>query len=230
MAETKRVMRPVDALDTAGDHMAEMLRRTDELLAEWSRFGVAVRAQVEREASHIGEAVGEAVEGAVRRATATSVDRAFSDQLGAKLASLSSEITKVETRARAASRAITDQRRGDRAILYGLAVAILLANGLLVALLLRQPPAPIAEPVPIAVPAPAPAPEIAPPAPTAGSAAPIESDTKPEVKPEPAKSLKSDVPTKIDDSAKPPPNKGVKTGPPKGAALKMLTTPTAKKP
>jgi hypothetical protein len=237
MAETKRVypVRPADALDTASDHMAEMLRRTDELLVEWSRFGTAVRAQVEREANHIGEAVGEAVEGAVRRAAATGIDRAFSEQVGAKLAALSAEIAKLETRARAASRAIGEQQRGDRVILYGLGGAMLIAIGLIVAPLLRQPPTALApEPVPVAVPAPAPAPEIAPPtaAPSVGSAAAIEPDPKPD----PAKAAPTKVePAKADpnpsgDAVKPPINKGVKVGPPTGRAAKMLALPPAKKP
>ena len=37
------------ALDDVSDHLGEVLRRADELLADWSRFGAQVRVQVERE-------------------------------------------------------------------------------------------------------------------------------------------------------------------------------------
>jgi hypothetical protein len=168
MPEAKRVPRP-DPLDTASEQMAELLRRADTLLAEWSQFGAAVRVQVEREAAQVGAAVCDATDQAVRRAAAEGTSRAISEQLGKQLAALSTEVGKLETRARAASRAIAEQRRGDRVLLYGLAAAVLIANVLLVALLLREPAAVIAEPVPVASPiAPAPTPE---PSPAAGSAA-----------------------------------------------------------
>ena len=35
-------------LDDVSDHLGEVLRRSDELLAEWSRFGAQVRTQVDR--------------------------------------------------------------------------------------------------------------------------------------------------------------------------------------
>lgn len=140
-------------LDAASDHMAQILRRSDALLAEWSQFGAAVRAQVEREAGRIGDVVGNAVDTAVDRATASAIDRAVSERLGAQLSALSTEVTKLESRARAAGRAMTEHKRTDRGILIGLVVAVLLANGLLIALLVRRPaqPAMIApEPVPVA--------------------------------------------------------------------------------
>jgi len=37
------------SLDDVSDHLGEVLRRADELLAEWSRFGAEVRTQVDRE-------------------------------------------------------------------------------------------------------------------------------------------------------------------------------------
>jgi len=160
MPEPKRTLRP-DPLDTASEHMAELLQRADELLLEWSKFGAGVRAQVDREAQQIGGAVCDAVDQAVRRAAADGTARAISDQLGAQLAAVSAEVAKLETRARAASRAIAEQRRGDRTLLYGLGAAMFVVIALLVALLLRQPettvvPAP-AEPVatPVIVPSPA---------------------------------------------------------------------------
>jgi hypothetical protein len=236
MAEAKRAIRAVDALDTAGDHLAEMLRRTDALLAEWSQFGAAVRAQVEREATQIGSAVGDAVESAVRRATSAGVDRAFADQLGAKLAALSAEIAKVETRARAASRAITDQHRGDRGLLYGLGAVILIANGLVIALLLRSSPlpapAPVVEPAPVVAPPIVPAPEVAPPAP----------EKKAEAEPAPEKPVVSEAdrpdtkqpagkPSIERDVVKSPPaHKAVKLGPPTPRGAKPLAIPQAKKP
>jgi hypothetical protein len=158
MAETKRAPardpRTRD-LDTATDHMAEILRRSDALLAEWSQFGVAVRAQVEREAMRVGDVVGAAVDGAAARATTAAVDRALTERIGTQLAAISAEVGKLETRARAASRAISEQRRSDRALLIGVIVAVLIANGLLVVLLLRKPAAaaPLApEPVPVLAP------------------------------------------------------------------------------
>jgi uncharacterized low-complexity protein len=166
MPEPKRVIRP-EPLDTASDHMAEMLRRADELLLEWSTFGAGVRAQVDREAQNIGNAVCDAVDMAVRRAAAEGTARAISDQLGTQLAAVSAEVAKLETRARAASRAIAEQRRGDRVLLYALIGAVVIANVLLVVGLLRKPTV-IAEPtvskplVPEAI-VPAPEPVVAPP-------------------------------------------------------------------
>jgi hypothetical protein len=84
--------------------------------------------QVEREAAQVGAAVCDATDQAVRRAAAEGTSRAISEQLGKQLAALSAEVGKLETRARAASRAIAEQRRGDRVLLYGLAAAVLIAN------------------------------------------------------------------------------------------------------
>lgn len=149
MRETKRVIRSAEALDGVSDHMGEILRRADELLADWSRFGAQVRAQVDREAQQLGHAVARAVDDAVARATTTGVDRAIADQIGAKLSALSTEIVKLESRTRAASRAIAEEKRGDRRVLWGVAVGVLAANGLLLALLLRTPAAPtIVQPEP----------------------------------------------------------------------------------
>ena len=46
------------ALDDVSDHMGEVLRHADALLAEWQGFSAKVRAQVEHEARTIGDAVG----------------------------------------------------------------------------------------------------------------------------------------------------------------------------
>lgn len=150
MPEPKRAVRP---LDTASDHLAEMLHRADELLLEWSKFGAGVRAQVDREAQQIGNAVCDAVDLAVRRAAAEGTARAITEQLGAQLAAVSAEVAKLESRARAASRAVAEQRRGDRGLLYGLIAAVLIANVMLVVVLLRKPaPVIITEPAPMAKP------------------------------------------------------------------------------
>ncbi len=159
LPEAKRAVRP-DPLDTASDHMAELLRRADELLLEWSKFGAGVRAQVDREAQNIGGAVCDAVDLAVRRAASDGTARAISDQLGTQLAAVSAEVAKLETRARSATRAIAEQRRGDRTLLYGVIAAVLIANALLVVLVLRNPaPVILPEPVPVATPV-APAPTV----------------------------------------------------------------------
>ena len=139
------------ALDDVSDHLGEVLRRADELLAEWSRFGAQVKTQVEREAA----AIGEVVEGAIGRVGATGIDRAIGDRLRA----LTVEIEKLEQRARAASRAAAEQRDADRRILWGVVAGIVLANALLLVLILRRPDAPpVPEPIRIDPPAPAVAP------------------------------------------------------------------------
>lgn len=143
MPEPKRAVRP-EPLEVASDRMAELLRRADDLLLEWSSFGASVRAQVEREAAQLGDVVVDATEVAVRRAAAEGTSRAIADQLGKQLGALAAEVGKLETRARAATRALGEQRRGDRRLLYGLAGALLVANGLLVVLLIRNPPPVIA--------------------------------------------------------------------------------------
>jgi hypothetical protein len=145
------------ALDDVSDHLGEVLRRADDLLAEWGRFGAQVRGQVEREAA----AIGEVVDSAVGRAAATGIDRAIGDRLRA----LTTELERIEQRTRAASRAVVEQRDADRRILWAVVAGIVLANALLVVLILRKPEAaPVAEPIRLDAPAPSPA---APPAPSA---------------------------------------------------------------
>jgi hypothetical protein len=233
MLEAKRMPRP-DPLDTASDQMAELLRRADALLAEWSRFGAAVRVQVEREAAQVGAAVCDATDLAVRRAAAEGTSRAISDQLGKQLAALAAEVGKLETRAKAASRAIAEQRRGDRALLYGLAAAMLIANVFLVVLLLRKPVAIVAEPVPVAAPI---APAVVPaPAPEAGSAVAPPDDAAIELHRDPRSATepkRGDVPvanearadggaTKAADAAKGAIKPVIKQGPPAGAKAPSL--------
>lgn len=143
------------ALDDVSDHLGEVLRRADDLLAEWGRFGAQVRDQVEREAA----AIGEVVDGAVGRAAATGIDRAIGDRLRA----LTAEIERIEQRTRAASRAVVEQREADRRILWAVVAGIVLANALLVVLILRKPEAaPVAEPVRLDASAPSPAAAAAP--------------------------------------------------------------------
>lgn len=138
------------ALDDVSDHLGEVLRRADDLLAEWSKFGTAVRAQVEREAA----AVGEVVEGAIGRAATAGIDRAIGDRLHA----LTVELERLEQRTRAASRAVVEQREGDRRLLWAVVAGIILANVLLVVLILRRPEAaPVAEPIRMDAPATQPA-------------------------------------------------------------------------
>src|SRR3954465_14765093 len=133
------------ALDDVSDHLGEVLRRADGLLAEWGRFGAQVREQVEREAA----AIGEVVDGAVGRAAATGIDRAIGDRRRA----LTPGLERIEQRARAASRAVVEQRDADRRILWAVVAGIVLANALLVGLILRKPPAaPAAEPARLAAP------------------------------------------------------------------------------
>ena len=128
------------ALDDVSDHLGEVLRRADELLAEWSRFGAQVRAQVDGEVA----AIGEVIDGAVTRAANTGLDRAIASRLRA----LTAEIDRLEQRTRAASRAVVEQRDTDRRVLWIVVAGIVVANVLLIALLLRKPEAaPVAEPI-----------------------------------------------------------------------------------
>lgn len=150
MPEPKRM--PAEAaLDDVSDHLGVVLQRADELLAQWSTFGTAVRGQVEREAAAIGEAVAGAVDTAVARATATGIDRAITDQVGSRLTALTAEIARLEARTRAAARGVADQRMGDRRLLWVVIGGIVLANALLVAILLRRPAAVPAPPEPAKV-------------------------------------------------------------------------------
>jgi hypothetical protein len=128
------------ALDDVSDHLGLVLRRADDLLAEWSRFGAQVRTQVDREVI----AIGEVVDGAVTRAASAGLDRAIADRLRA----LTTEIERLEQRTRAASRAVAERRDGDRRVLWIVVAGIVVANALLVALLLRKPDAAlVADPI-----------------------------------------------------------------------------------
>ena len=95
MPEPKRA-RAEAALDDVSDHLGVVLQRADELLVQWSTFGAAVRGQVEREAAAIGDAVAGAVDTAVARASASGIDRAITDQVGARLTALEGRVTKLE--------------------------------------------------------------------------------------------------------------------------------------
>jgi hypothetical protein len=155
------------ALDDVSDHLGEVLRHADELLADWSRFGAQVRTQVDAEVS----AIGEVVDGAVMRAANAGVDRAIADRLKA----LTGEIERLEQRTRAASRAVADHHAADRRVLWAVVAGVVIANALLVLLLLRKPelaPPAAVEPVRVetAQPAPIEPPAAAPVVPTAGSA------------------------------------------------------------
>ena len=143
MREAKRSRTAETALDEVSDHMGEVLRRADDLLAEWSRFGEIVHVQVEREANAIGDAVASAVEGATMRGVAASVDRVLAEQIGQRIASLTAEIGRLEARSRAVTRTLADERTQDRRILWIVAGGVVIANVLL-ALMLLRPPAPSA--------------------------------------------------------------------------------------
>ncbi len=189
MREPERVASAA-ALDSISDHLGVVLQRADELLAEWSAFGAGVRSQVEREAAAIGDSVAAAVDGAVVRATVAGIDRAVTDHVGARLAALTAELARLEQQARAAGASLGHQRRGDRRGLWVVAAGVLIANVLLVALLVRNQPAPppsaeptrvewIAPPTAPAVESPAtgsPTPARTPPPPAPMQAPPIPAD------------------------------------------------------
>lgn len=138
------------ALDDVSDHLGEVLRRADRLLADWSAFGAKVRDQVDREARTVGLAVASSVDSAVRGVA----DKAIGEQIEARLSALTVELGKLEQRSRAAMRALElergSQRRTGWLALVAL-VGIAVANVLLVRLLLRDAPVQ----APLVVPAPA---------------------------------------------------------------------------
>ncbi len=140
------------ALDDVSDHMGEVLRQADALLAEWSGFATKVRAQVEHEARTIGDAVGGAIDEAIARGVDEAVARAMGDRLAGQLAQLANELTKIESRARAAARSVADQRTTDRRAWWLLGGGVALANALLVLILLKPAPAPAPPPEPPATP------------------------------------------------------------------------------
>ena len=182
MREPKRVPpstppTPERALDDISAHLGEVLRRADDLLAEWSRFGDAVRVQVDREAQAIATTVGDSIDHAVIR----GVEKAVFDQIGNRVNAISAELGRIEARSRALARAASDERSRQRLLLWAILGGIVGANVLLAVLLLRgggdRAPAPAA--LPATTPAPAVidagAPAAPPPAPAAtdgsGSAA-----------------------------------------------------------
>jgi hypothetical protein len=159
-----------EQLDDVSAQLAEILRHADQLLDEWARFGVQVRAQVEREAQAVGDAAARAVDASAQRL------------VHQQLATLTAELGKLETRARAAGRAIAIERARERVWLVGIAAGVAVAIVLLVVLVLRSPaPPPVQplapEPIPTVVPAATPidagVPD-APPPPPADAAAPAD--------------------------------------------------------
>lgn len=119
------------ALDDVSEQLGEVLRRADRLLAEWSAFGTKVREQVDREARGIGVAVANSVDGAVRGVADTAIAE--------RLAALTAELGRLEQRSRAAHRALVEERAASRRIAWIAIAGIVLANGLLAMLLLRDP-------------------------------------------------------------------------------------------
>jgi len=128
------VASPERQLDDISDHLGEVLRRADDLLAEWSRFGDAVRAQVDREAQAIATTVGDSVDRAVIR----GVEKALVDQVGVRVNAIATELGRVEARARALARTATEDRTRQRALLWAILAGIIGANALLAVLLLRD--------------------------------------------------------------------------------------------
>ena len=198
-----REARKVEMLDEVSDHLGEVLRRADALLAEWSRFGVAVQAHVEREARSIGDAVASSVDRAVTQATLTSVDRALADQITGRLQALATELSRLEARTRAAANTVQRERTTDRRILWGVAAGIVITIGLLVVVLLRPPVAmapPAPEPLRIETPAvEAPAASVDPASGSAVSAGSGSAGSANATQP-----ADSSAPTKPDSSAKSP--------------------------
>ena len=167
MREPKRLPpTPERALDDISSQLGEVLRRADDLLAEWSRFGDAVRAQVDREANAIATTVGDSIDHAVIR----GVERALVEQVGTRVNAIATELGRVEARTRALARTATDDRTKQRWLLWGILGGIVAANVLLAIVLLRGPAAAPAPPPAPATVAPAQPPPPAPtPAPAAGS-------------------------------------------------------------
>lgn len=141
-----REARKVEMIDDVSDHLAEVLRRADALLAEWSKFGASVQMQVEREARAIGDTVASSVENAVTAATLTTVDRALADQITARLRTLAAELDRLEQRTRTAANGVKRERSIDRKILWLVVAGILGANVLLVLLYVRGPDTIVAPP------------------------------------------------------------------------------------
>jgi hypothetical protein len=141
-----REARKVDMLDDVSDHLAEVLRRADALLAEWSKFGAAVQDQVQREARAIGDAVASSVEGAVTAATLTAVDRALAEQINGRLRALAAELDRLEQRTKTAANGVKRERSIDRKILWIVVAGVVAANALLVLMFVRDPDTIVAPP------------------------------------------------------------------------------------
>jgi hypothetical protein len=157
---------PARALDDVSAQLAEMLRHADALLDDWMRFGAEVRARVERETAGIGAVVAQAVDGASERA------------LAMRLATVSTELERLEQRIRAASRIAAEQRTTDRRILAGIAAGVGVVIALLVVLVLRGPTASQVTP-PQPMPVVAPPVDAAPPPPPADAPPPPPPDAAP---------------------------------------------------
>ena len=131
--------KPARELDDVSAQLAEVLRHADALLDDWRRFGAEVRERVDHEAATIGTAVAAGVDAASERA------------LAQRLASVSSELERLEGRLRASARSSAQQRTTDRQLLAGIAIGLGIVIALLVVLVLRHPEPPqiIQPPVPM---------------------------------------------------------------------------------
>lgn len=126
-------------LDATSERFGELLRRADQLLVEWARFGSEVRAQVEREARTVGTAVAGAVDSAMSEVASRGVDRVLAERLGSQLATLGEEVTRLESRLRGVARATAERERSWRWQWWVLAGGVAVANLLIVVGLVIQP-------------------------------------------------------------------------------------------
>jgi hypothetical protein len=127
--------------EALNDHLARLLAQGDELMAEWKRYGEGLRAVIDGQIAGLDRELGAAVEKAAR-----AVAPRAAAELTRELQGLGAELQKLREATRRATGELGFGPSWRRHVPMLALLLALLANGLLVATVLRAP-----QPVPLMI-------------------------------------------------------------------------------